>query len=135
RLVPRGGRVADKMVLNVDVAPTILDLAGVSIPDDMHGVSWRPILERKRTRWRKAFLYEYYEYPAVHMVAKNRGVRTRRWKYIHYFEEPEAFELYDLKNDPEEVNNLYGDPKYEGKVDELRRLLTRLRQETHDPDL
>ena len=67
-------------------------------------------------------------------VAKNRGVRTKRWKYIHYFEADE-YELYDLQSDPHEVNNLYGDPKYDDVVKRLRADMLRLRRKTGDPDL
>jgi len=131
----KAGMEINEMVLNVDLAPTLLDLAGVKVPDDMHGRSWKPLLQGKKVAWRKSFLYEYYEFPAVHMVRKNRGVRTERWKYIHYFEEPQEFELYDLQNDPNEMNNLYGDPKYADVVERLRAELLRLRRETGDPDL
>ncbi len=134
RLMPKGGRRLDQMVLNVDLAPTFLDLAGLEVPEDMHGRSWGPLLRRQEVRWRRSWLYEYYEYPAVHMVAKNRGVRTKRWKYIRYFEADEH-ELYDLQTDPHEMRNLYGQPKYAAKVAELQAEMQRLRLETGDPDL
>jgi arylsulfatase A-like enzyme len=69
------------------------------------------------------------------MVRKNRGIRTNRWKYIHYFEDPEEFELYDIQNDPEEMNNLYANPAYRDVVAQLRERLVKLRQELNDPDL
>src|SRR5690606_35409977 len=75
------------MVLNVDVAPTLLELAGVPVPGWMHGRSFVPLLEQQDVQWRDAFMYEYYEYPAEHCVRKNRGVRTDRWKLIHYWEQ------------------------------------------------
>jgi arylsulfatase A-like enzyme len=131
----RPGTPNPEMILNVDLGPTILDLAGVEIPVDVDGKSMKPLLEGKSIPWRKDFLYEYYEYPAVHSVRKNRGVRTKRWKYIHYFEEPEEFELYDIQNDPEEMNNLYDNPAYKEVVGQLRERLTELRQELKDPDL
>jgi arylsulfatase A-like enzyme len=131
----RPGTTNPEMVLNVDVGPTILDLAGVGVPAGADGKSMKPLLQGKSTPWRKDFLYEYYEYPAVHSVRKNRGVRTKRWKYIHYFEEPEEFELYDIQNDPEEMNNLYGNPAYKDVVAQLKERLTELRRELKDPDL
>ncbi len=127
--------VESEMVLNVDIAPTILDLADITIPDDMDGRSIRPILEGKRSMWRKDFLYEYYEYPGAHSGRKNRGVRTERWKYIHYFEEPQEFELYDIQSDPHEMKNLIHVPQYKPIVNQLRRRLTELRKELKDPDL
>ena len=131
----RPGTTNQELVLNVDVAPTILDLAGVQVPSDANGRSMRPLLEGQSVPWRKDFLYEYYEYPAVHMVRKNRGVRTKRWKYIHYFEEPEEFELYDIQNDPYEVNNLYANPAYTDVVAQLKARMIELRRELKDPDL
>jgi len=130
-----GGRTVDDMALNLDVAPTILDMAGIPVPRDMDGRSLKPILEGKRVEWRRDFLYEYYEYPGAHSARMNRGVRTRRWKYIHYFEEPQEFELYDLQNDPHEMNNLANEPAFRSVMERLRRRLDELREETHDPDL
>ncbi len=131
----RPGTANQEMVLNVDIAPTILDLAGVPFPDDVDGESIKPLLMGKSVPWRSEFLYEYYEYPAVHMVRKNRGIRTKRWKYIHYFEDPQEFELYDIQNDPHEVNNLYGNPAFQDVVDQLRTRMEGLRRKLNDPDL
>jgi len=129
------GTTNEEMVLNVDFAPTILALAGTPIPETMDGESFKPLLRGKETLWREDFLYEYYEYPAVHMVRKNRGVRTKRWKYIHYFEEPQEFELYDLQNDPHEMHNLINDPAYKDVLEQLKARMTVLRKELKDPDL
>jgi len=131
----RPGLLNQDMVLNVDIAPTILDLAGVPVPENMDGKSIKSLLQGKSILWRSEFLYEYYEYPAVHMVRKNRGIRTKRWKYIHYFEDPEEFELYDIQNDPHELNNLYGNPAFKDVVEQLRGRLMELRRELKDPDL
>jgi arylsulfatase A-like enzyme len=132
--VIRPGTTNPELVLNVDVGPTILDLAGVEVPADLDGKSMKPLLKGISSPWRKDFLYEYYEYPAVHSVRKNRGIRTKRWKYIHYFEEPEEFELYDIQNDPEEMNNLYDNPAFMDVVAQLRERMTELRRELNDPD-
>ncbi|QDU44969.1 Arylsulfatase [Symmachiella dynata] len=130
------GRVDDRMVTNVDIAPTVLDLASVKTPESMHGRSTVPLFAGdKETPWRDAWLYEYYEFPGAHSVRKHRGVRTDRWKYIHYFAEPQEYELYDLQADPDEVHNLYGQPEHEQTVQMLRKRLLELRRETGDPDL
>lgn len=131
----RAGQVRDEMVLNADFAPTMLELAGVAVPDRMQGRSMAPLLEERPVTWRDAWLYEYYEYPAEHSARKHRGVRTAKWKYIHYFEEPQEYELYDLDADPDEKTNLYGRAEYEPIVRMLRQRLDELRVETHDPDL
>src|SRR5258706_10462220 len=102
----------------------------------MQGRSLQPLLKgNDPPDWRASFLYEYYEYPAVHCVRKNRGVRTQRYKLIHFWEEPQSFELYDLETDPREVRNLASDAKYQAVFDELRGRLQQLREETHDIEL
>jgi arylsulfatase A-like enzyme len=131
----KGGRVdSSHMVLNNDVAHTILDYCGVARPDSMrnHGESWRPILEGRSTEWRRSWLYENFEYPGPHCAPKMRGVRTDRWKLIHYIEEPVDFELFDVVNDPAEKRNLYRDPAHQNTVAELRKELDRLRTLTGD---
>ncbi len=133
-LVKPGQVDSTHMVLNIDVAPTILDLAGVGMHTWMHGRSWLPLLERRPTSWRDAILYEYYEYPAVHCARKNRGVRTDRWKLIHFWEQPEQWELYDLKNDPDETKNLAPNAEYADRVRELRAKMADLRREVGDAD-
>ncbi len=129
----RPGSVVDPMVTNLDIAPTFLELAGVNIPSRMQGLSMVPFLKGEKPKtWRKDWLYEYYEYPGAHNVPKNRGVRTDRYKFIHYYEAPEEFEMYDLQDDPGELHNLYGDPRHTGLANDLRRRLAELRQETDD---
>ncbi len=129
----RAGAVLDPMVTNLDIAPTFLELAGVPVPRRMQGLSMVPFLKGEKPRtWRKDWLYEYYEYPGPHNVPKNRGVRTDRYKYIHYYEAPEEFEMYDLQEDPGELHNLYGDRAHAGLAADLRRRLAELRQETDD---
>ncbi len=131
RLV-KAGSVSDRMALNIDVAPTMLELAGLPVPSTMHGRSLVPLLAGRRTEWRRDWLYEYFEYPGAHSVRKNRGVRTERYKLIHYFEEPQEWELYDLEKDPGERKNLYGDPAYRELTERLKRRLEELRRETGD---
>ena len=126
------GSVSDRMVLNVDIAPTLLDVAGVAIPKGMQGRSWAPLFKDPKAEFRKDWLYEYYEYPDWHKVRPHRGVRTDRWKLIHYYTEPEEFELYDLEQDPWEKENLQGRVEHAGRVKQLRARLEELRQETRD---
>jgi arylsulfatase A-like enzyme len=123
-------------VLNIDFAPTILDLAELPVPSSIQGRSVVPLARGENVGdWRKSFLYEYYEYPGVHCARKNRGVRTQQWKYIHFWEQPEEFELYDLKNDPDETHNLVKNSSYKNVLEEMKGRLAQLRQETSDIEL
>ncbi len=124
----------EEMVQNIDYAPTFLELAGVKPPKDMQGRSLVPLLEGKHPRdWRKSVYYHYYEYPAEHMVKRHYGVRTDRYKLIHFYNDIDAWELYDLKNDPHELHNLYGQPGMEKVTKQMRRELRKLQEEYDDP--
>ncbi|MGH7548310.1 MAG: sulfatase/phosphatase domain-containing protein [Gemmatimonadales bacterium] len=116
------------------MAPTILELAGIPLPSWMHGRSLAPLLLGEERPWRDAFLYEYYEYPAEHCARKNRGVRTDRWKLIHFWEQPEEWELYDLRSDPDETVNLAGRREQRAVLERLKRRLEELRRELGDVD-
>ena len=137
---PQPGFQPPEMVLNIDIAPTLLDLAGVPIPKAMHGKSVVPLCnnsEGGRPKWRDAWLYSYHEFPDIsHNVVKHRGVRTAKWKFIHYYEPPfnfrEEFELYDLEKDPEERVNLANRPAMKATVDEMKTKLAALRAEVGD---
>jgi arylsulfatase A-like enzyme len=131
----QASRVVDEMVLNLDIAPTLLELAGISVPQNMQGRSMVRLARGEDTGWRKDWLYEYYEYPESQRVRPHRGVRTERHKMIHYYTAPEEFELYDLGNDPGETQNLHGDPNYASLEKELLARIAELRKETGDPAL
>jgi arylsulfatase A-like enzyme len=127
------GTKSNEMVLNLDLAPTLLEIAGLAVPGEMEGKSMLPLAEGKaNVAWRKDWLYEYYEYPGFENVRPCRGVRTNRYKLIHFFIEPQEFELYDLQSDPDEMHNLYGRPGYEDLTAHLKERLAALRAETHD---
>jgi arylsulfatase A-like enzyme len=132
----RGGGTMERMVLNIDVAPTMLDLAGIPIPATMHGRSFVPLLQGREDGWRTDWLYEYYEYPWWHRVHPFRGVRTDRYKYMHWYStDPVQYELYDLQNDPDEINNLADDPAYADLRKKLHERMQELRREYDDPDV
>jgi arylsulfatase A-like enzyme len=122
------------MLLNVDVAPTLLQLAGVPVPPGLHGRSAVPLLLGADVPWRDAFLYEYFEYPAGHCARKNRGIRTKRWKLIHFFEQPQEWELYDLEADPDERTNLARDRRHAATMASLKSRMEELRRELGDAD-
>lgn len=103
------GKTRDDLVLNVDLAPTFLDYAGVAIPNQMQGRSWRPLLEGKPADWRRAFFYAYfYENPFA--IPTVTAVRTQNAKLIKYPGHDDWTELFDLERDPYEIKNLVHDP-------------------------
>ncbi|HNS22662.1 MAG TPA: sulfatase [Sedimentisphaerales bacterium] len=129
----RAGSVNSDIVLNLDFAETFLDWAGASVPADMQGRSLRPLLQgRTPSDWRTSMYYHYYEYPAVHSVKRHYGVRTERYKLIHFYNDIDEWELYDLQTDPDERQNVYNDPKYAEIVTELKAELKRLRAQYND---
>jgi len=127
----RAGTTSDTMVLDLDIPPTLLDLAKVAVPPAFQGKSLMLLIEGTSIEWRSDWLYEYYEYPAYENIPPCRGIRTERYKYIEYFTQ-NAYELYDLETDPDEMHNLYGDPKYAELTNRLRKRLEELRRETND---
>ena len=123
-----------EMVQNIDYAPTFLELAGVEVPDDMHGESLVPLFRGEQPKdWRRSLYYHFYEYPAEHMVKRHYGVRTDRYKLIHFYNDINEWELYDLQQDPQELNNIYGKEGYDEITKELRAELLRLQEEYKDP--
>lgn len=124
----------EKMVTNVDITPTILDLAGIEAPKTLHGRSLKPLLAGQPVEWRKDWYYEYFEYPDVsHNVQKMRGIRTEQYKLIHYFDPPsqypQAYELYDLQKDPEEKENLANRPAMKTIRERLLKRIEELQKE------
>ena len=126
------GSVSDKMVMNLDLAETFLDIAGVEIPTDMQGKSITPILAGEQTPdWRKSVYYHYYEFPQPHHVHPHTGVRTARYKLIHFYT-IDAWELFDLEKDPNELKSVYDDPAYAQIVTDLKHELQRLKDHYKD---
>ena len=121
---------AAELVQNIDYAATFLDVAGVDIPQDIQGVSLLPLLKgEKSIEGRDAIYYHFFEYPAEHMVKKHYGVRTDRYKLIHFYDDIDAWELYDLEKDPSEMNNIYGKEGTEAITAELKKRLVELQKE------
>jgi arylsulfatase A-like enzyme len=117
----KSGVVNSDLVQNIDYAPTILNAAGVPVPPAIQGRSLVPLLTGKTpSNWRKSLYYHYYEYPAEHSVRRHYGIRTNRYKLIHFYNDIDEWELYDLKKDPSELKNVYSDSKYANVVSELK---------------
>jgi len=96
------------LVQNIDYAATFLEMAGAPVPDDLQGKSLVPLLEgRGEEPFRDAIYYHYYEYPSVHMVPRHHGIRTDRYKLMHFYQFGDAWELYDLEQDPDELRNIH----------------------------
>lgn len=128
------GAVDANIALNLDFAPTLLELAGVTPPPEMQGRSLVPLLRGRTPQdWRQAMYYHYTEYPAWHMVKKHYGIRTDRYKLMHFYDDIDAWELYDLKQDPGEMHNIFGQPDQAPLVQTLRSQLDSLQHNYRDP--
>ena len=125
----KAGSKQEEMVQNLDYAQTFLDLAGAPQPKDMQGRSIVPLLKgEKLDNWRKEIYYHYYEYPSVHMVPRHYGIRTNRYKLMHFYEFGDEWEMYDLKKDPDEVTNLYGKEEFLELQKSLKKRLKNLQK-------
>lgn len=123
------------LITNADFAPTILGLAGIKTPADMQGESFHTILQGDTPdRWRESVYYHYFEYPAVHSVKRHYGIRTENYKLIHFYYDIDEWELYDLKNDPQEMKNLIHDAAYKDITAELKTELQNLRVHYQDTE-
>lgn len=128
----KSGTVRAEFALNIDLAPTLLSVAGVSVPSTMQGLSLVPLLKGERPSWRNSFMVEYYSdkvFPRIVNMGY-KAVRNDRWKYIHYLELDGMDELYDLKTDPYEMKNLINEPSAKKALDEMKREMQRLLSET-----
>lgn len=140
------GSVNNDMILNIDHAPTWLDIAGGKIPDSMQGKSYKSILEGKTPPdWRQAVYYRYWMHlDGSHNVPAHYGIRTQRYTLIHFYGKalgmkgakdkdlaPE-WELYDNQKDPQQVRNVFGDPAYAPVLADLRKELEKLKREAGD---
>ena len=139
------GTRTDEIINNTDFAPTILELAGVRAPGYMQGRSFVPLLQGKTPAdWPKSTYYRYWMHMAHHDNPAHFGVRTKQYKLIFFYGQnykkggpkptQPGWELYDMKNDPHEMNNLYGDPKYTSIIKELKTELLRLRKKYNETD-
>lgn len=129
----RPGTISGAMVQNLDLAETILDFAGITIPEEMQGLSMKPLLQGDVSSIREDVYYHYYEFPGVHAVKRHYGIRNQRFKLIRFYNDCQEWEFYDLETDPDETENRYGDPAYQGELARLKKRLAQLQEEYRVP--
>ena len=122
--------VNEDIITNIDFAPTILEMAGVNIPNSVQGKSFfNNISKNKNDNWRQSMYYHYYEYPFYHHVQPHYGIRNERYKLIHFYYDIDVWELYDLKEDPNELNNLFYSDKHKELTVQLKQELYELKDQ------
>ena len=131
----QGGQVLSDLVMNLDFAETFLDYADIAVPDGMQGRSLRELVRGTAQQdWRDAIYYHYYDNPhGWHRVPGHCGIRTRRYKLIHFYID-DRWELFDLEQDPHEIHNVYAAPEYADAVQQLQAKLEQLRLAYGDRD-
>ena len=123
----KAGSVNEDIITNIDFAPTLLELAGISTTQKMQGTSFVPVLEGNTPKdWQDAMYYHYYEFPFWHHVQPHYGIRTQNYTLAHFYYNIDVWELYDLKKDPGQVKNIYKDPNYAEVTAELKVKLKNL---------
>ncbi|UXX81026.1 sulfatase [Reichenbachiella carrageenanivorans] len=129
KLIPKGS-IKEEMILNIDLAPTLLELAQIEPLEPMNGQSMVPLFEQSNAPWRSAFLTEYFLEKVAPRVRPWQAVRTEDWKYIHYTEAEMPSELYHLANDPSEEHNLIDQPSAQDQLKVMQQKLAQLLQES-----
>lgn len=126
----KAGTEINALTQNLDFAPTFLDFAGAEIPEEMQGRSLRPLVNQTTSDedFRNAIYYHYYDFPAFHMVKRHYGVRTDRYKLMHFYDDIDFWEMYDLQKDPLEENNIYKHPDYVDIREEMHAKLDSLQE-------
>ena len=120
--------VVKDVISNIDIAPTVLDLAGINTPKEVQGNSFVKNLKGKTPKnWRQSMYYHYYEYPFWHHVQPHYGIRTDRYKLIHFYYDVDVWELYDLQEDPSELNNLIASEEHKSLIKKLKSKLHKLK--------
>jgi arylsulfatase A-like enzyme len=125
------GITSNELVMNIDFAPTLLDFAGIEIPEQMQGKSFLGSFNEENFIGRDAVYYHYYEYPIWHKVQPHYGIRTSKYKLIHFYYSMDEWELYDINNDPNEMNNIYNESSPE-LISNLKSKLKEIQIEYED---
>lgn len=134
--VIKPGSKVDQLAVNIDWAPTLLDLAGAKVPADMQGASILPIVKQnaKPKNWRSETYYHYYEYPSPHKVQPHFGTRGSRYKLIRFYGPTDFWEFFDLQKDPDELTNVYDDKKYKLIIADMKIKLKGLISQYEDDE-
>jgi arylsulfatase A-like enzyme len=135
--VVKPGTKVNDLVVNIDWAPTVLNIAGINTPSDMQGKSFLPLLKSPQTvkvPWRKEAYYHYYEFPEPHHVHPHFGIRTARYKLAYFYNGISSWELFDLQKDPNEISNLYGKPGTDALTADLKKKMQVLMVEFKDDE-
>ncbi len=123
--------VVDNVISNVDIAPTLLAMTNVDIPEDVQGRSFAEnMISSTPEDWRQSMYYHYYEYPFWHHVQPHFGIRTDRYKLIHFYYDIDTWEFYDLKNDPKEMNNLVNSEEHAELIESFKKELFALKEDS-----
>jgi len=130
----KAGITSHEMVQNLDFAQTFLEAAQVTAPEDMQGESLLPLMKDEVDWNRESVYYHYYEYPGIHMVKRHYAIITKEYKLAHFYYDVDEWELYDRKNDVNEMTNVYNDPKYADIVESLKNDLIKLRIKYKDSE-
>lgn len=131
--VIKPGTQSNDFVMNLDIAPTLLEAANMKIPADMQGKSVLPLFKSKPAKGRDNMFYHYYE-NGEHAVSPHFGIRTKRYKLIRFYKRVDGWELYDLQRDPDEMKNIYGKKGCDKITTELKAKLTELITRYEDED-
>ncbi len=131
----QAGTETTALAQNIDFASTFLELAGLPIPADIQGISLVPLFEGNgiTENWRTALYYHYYEFPSIHQAKRHYGIRTDRYKLIHFYNDIDEWELYDLQTDPAEMHNVIDREEYAQVQNDMHRKLDSLVQLFNDP--
>ena len=123
----KAGSVNEDIITNIDFAPTLLELAGITTTQKMQGTSFVPVLEGNTPKdWQDAMYYHYYEFPFWHHVQPHYGIRTQKYTLAHFYYNIDVWELYDLEKDPNQMNNIYNNTNYASTITELKVKLKNL---------
>jgi len=130
----KAGTVIDKLIQNIDFAPTFLDFGNAPKEPEIQGESLRKLVNGEASEWRDAIYYTYYEFPGEHHVKRHYGVRTDQYKLIHFYYDIDEWELFDLEKDPAEMHNIYDDPAYKEVQATMHQRLKEIRVKYKDSD-